>query len=143
VHPNGVGQKKASDLEAWRRVVESRAVASQPSALPTAETQAIRGKYAHERQTLMDQEKSFRTQAAMSRTQIEQKWAPTHQSMSSELVATRQAFGQERAEADLRLNATQKQASVAAWQRDLAERELAAFRHVSYRRYLLSAFRAG
>ncbi len=142
VHPSGVGEKKARDLENWRRMVEGRATATQPSSLPPAQAQAIRTKYAQQRQTLADQEKAARTQAVNDQRQVGQKWAPAHSAIAGELVSIRQGFAGERAKADLKLTAAQRQASTAVWQRDLAERELAAYRGVSYRRYVAGVIKA-
>jgi hypothetical protein len=141
VHPSGVGEKKASDLENWRRSIENAAIATQPSSLPTAHAQTIRTKYAQQRQALADQEQAAHVQAANEQGQIRQKWATTHAAFSRELATTRQAFAQERAQADRHLTMAQKQASTAVWQRELAERELAAYHDVSYRRYLAGVIR--
>ena len=142
VHPSGVGEKKARDLEYWRRVVEGRAIATQPSSLPAAQGQAIRAKYALQRQVLADQEKAARAQAISDQRQVSQKWAPTHSAASGELVSIGQGFAKERAQADLQLTTAQRQASTTVWQRDLTERELAAYRGVSYRRYVGGVIKA-
>jgi hypothetical protein len=142
VHPSGVGEKKAQDLENWRRGVERAAIATQPSSLPVAQAQAIRSRYAQRRNALADQERIARTQAANDQSQVKQKWASTHVSISAKLAPTRQAFAQERAQADLHLSTAQKEVSAATMRRQLAERELSAYRKVSYRRYLTGAIRA-
>jgi hypothetical protein len=136
VHPSGVGERKANDLENWRRMVEGRAMATQPSSLPSAQALAIRAKYTQERQMLANQEQAARLQAADDQRHLAQKWATTHTSISGELVTTRQTFAQERAQVDLKVATTQKQVNTAVWQRELAEREVAAYRDVRYRRYI-------
>jgi hypothetical protein len=141
VHPSGVGEKKARDLDNWRRGVERIAIASQPSSLPVAQAQAIRSKYAQEKQTLADQEKVARAQVTSDQGKVRQKWIPLHAAISAKISPTRQAFAQERAQADLHLTAARKEASSTVWQRELAERELAAYRDVSYRQYLAGVFR--
>jgi len=141
VHPSGVGEKKAHDLESWRRSIEQQAVRSQPNALPTAQLQAIRIKYTPQRQALADQEQAARTQAAQEQRQIKVRWASTHAGFSSELTATHQRFAQERAHTDAKLTAAHKEADAAVWHRQLAEREVAAYQKVSYRRYLAGIVR--
>ncbi len=141
VHPSGVGEKKARDLESWRSALEMRARATQPASLPTAQAQAISARFLQERQALVDQEKVAQAAAASDQRQIGQKWAPTHTAFSAELIARRQAFGQERAQADVSLATAQKQVSVTTWQRDLAQREVAAYCNVSYRRYVAGVIR--
>jgi hypothetical protein len=111
-------------------------MATQPSSLPSAQALAIRAKYTQERQMLANQEQAARLQAADDQRQLAQKWATTHNSISGELVTTRQTFAQERAQVDLQLATTQKQVNTAVWQRELAEREVAAYRNVRYRRYI-------
>jgi hypothetical protein len=141
VHPSGVGEKKARDLESWRSTLEMRAKATQPASLPAAQAQAINARFLQQRQALVDQEKVAQVTAVSDQRQIGQKWAPTHTAFSAELIARRQAFGQERAQADASLATAKKQASVATWQRDLARREIAAYRNISYWRYLAGIIR--
>lgn len=141
VHPSGVGEKKARDLDNWRRGQEATARATQPSSLPAAQAQAIRARYTQQRQVLADQEQAVRAQAADDRSKVAQKWIPMHVAISAKIVPARQEFAQARAQIDLNLSMTRKQANVAVWQRDLAKRELAAYRNVSYRRYLAGAIR--
>ena len=142
VHPTGVGEKKARDLDNWRRAMGNAALATQPSSLPAAQAQAIRSRYAQQRQALVDQERAARAQATNDQRQVRQKWGPMHAAISAEIVPTRQAFAQERVQADAQLTMAQKQVSTAIWQRELAERELAAYRNVNYRRYLAVIIRA-
>jgi hypothetical protein len=141
VHPSGVGEKKARDLESWRRSIEQQAIRSQPNALPTAQLQAIRIRYTQQRQALADQEQAARAQVANEQREIKVRWASTHAGFSSELTATHQRFAQERAHTDAKLTAVQKEVDVAFWHRELAEREVAAYQNVSYRRYLAGIIR--
>jgi hypothetical protein len=141
VHPNGVGEKKANALESWRRSAEMQARASQPSALPSAQAQAIRAKYMQQRQNLATEEQAARARVTNEQKQIIQKWAQTHISISGQLISTRGAFAKERAEAEIRLTEARKHASAATWQKDLATREVSAYRSVSYRRYLTRIIR--
>jgi DNA-binding helix-hairpin-helix protein with protein kinase domain len=136
VHPSGVGQKKADDLDAWRRSHEMRARASQPSALPSAQAQAISVRYVQHRQTLANQEQSARAQASAEQSQISQRWISARTPISTELAATRLAFAKERAETDAQQIVAKKYADATVWKRDLAAREVTAYRGVSYRRYL-------
>lgn len=142
VHPSGVGEKKARDLENWRRTVESRAMASQPSLLPAAQLQAIRGKYLQQQQMLASQLQTARIQATDDQNKIAQKWVQTHTAISGELVSVRQASALERADADQQLMDAKKRASAAAWQHETAEREAAAYWNVKYMRYVLGVIRA-
>jgi hypothetical protein len=142
VHPSGVGEKKARDLEGWRRSVEYQARASQPMALPPTQLQAIKMKYTQQRQALADEEQVARAQAAHEQKEISARWAPTHADLSGQLVLIHQKFAQERAQTDAQLAGTHKQADVAVWQRDLAEREVAAYQKVSYRQYLAGIVRS-
>jgi hypothetical protein len=142
VHPSGVGEKKARDLESWRRSIEQQAMRSQPNALPTAQLQTIRIKYTQQRQALADQEQAARAQAAHEQREIKVRWASTHAGFSGELTATHQRFAQERAQTDTKLTAAQKEADAALWHRELAEREVVAYQKVSYRRYLAGMIRA-
>ena len=136
IHPHGVGEKKASALDSWRRALEMRARTTQPSRLPSAQAQAIRAKYIQQRQNLTNEEQAAHARAPLELKRISQKWMPTHTSISTELVSTRQAFAQERAQADVQLVAAQKQANATIWQRDLAAREISAHRNIGYLRYL-------
>jgi hypothetical protein len=141
VHPSGVGEKKARDLESWRISIQQQAMRSQPNALPPAQLQAIRTKYTQQRQALADQEQAARAQEAHEQAEIKVRWASTHADFSGELTATHQRLAQERAHADSKLTAAQKEADVALWHRELAEREVAAYQKVSYRRYLAGIIR--
>ena len=116
-------------------------MASQPSALPPAQLQAIRMMYTQQRQALVGQEQAARAQVAGEQSQIAMKWAVAHSSFSDELTTTRQSFARERVKADDALNVARKRANVPAWQRKLAEREVAAYRRVSYGQYLGSIVR--
>jgi hypothetical protein len=142
VHPSGVGEKKAHDLESWRTSIEQQAIRSQPNALPTAQLQAIRINYTQQRQMLADQEQAARAQVAYEQREVKVRWASTHAGFSSELTATHQRFAQERAHADAQLTAAQKEADAALWHRELAEREVVAYRKVSYRQYLAGIVRS-
>lgn len=141
VHPNGVGEKKARALDSWRRALEMRAKATQPSALPPAQIQAINTKYRQQRQSLANEERTARTRASNDQNQVSQKWMQIHASISAELVPARQTFAQERAQADIQVTTAKKIANTAIWQRDLAVREVSAYRSVSYLRYLAGIVR--
>src|SRR5262249_34729686 len=104
VHPSGVGEKKARDLENWRRGQEARAISTQTTSLPAAQTQTIRAKYIQQRQMLSDQEKAAHSQAASEQSQVRQRWIPSHSAISAQLVSVRQAFAQERSKADRQLD---------------------------------------
>ena len=136
VHPSGVGEKKARDLESWRISIQHQAIMTQPNALPPAQLQAIRIRYTQQRQTLANQEQAARAQAGDEQREIRVRWASIHADFSGELTATHQKFAQDRAHTDAKLIAAQKEADVALWHRELAEREVAAYQKVSYRRYL-------
>jgi DNA-binding helix-hairpin-helix protein with protein kinase domain len=136
IHPNGIGEKKARDLERWRMSIERHARMTQPNALPPPQLQAIRMKYTQQRQALADQEQAARAQSVHELGEIRLRWAAIHGGFSSDLTATHQKFAQERAQADAKLGAVQKMADAALWHRELAEREVAAYQKVSYRRYL-------
>jgi hypothetical protein len=137
VHPSGVGEKKARDLESWRRRVEHEAMATQPTALPAAELNVIRAKYMQQRQAVADQEQTARADAAQERKEIQTKWAATHADFASEIASRRQKFAQERSQIEIRLAAAGTLADTAIWQRELAERELTAHQLVTYGRFLL------
>jgi len=141
VHPSGVGEKKALALENWRRALEARAVASQPTSPPPAQAQAIKAKYTQERRLLADQEKAARAEAANEQNRIRQRWVPSHNAISAQLVSTRQAFSHERSQADQQLAIARKQADTATWRRQLEEREATAYANVVYRRYVSGIIR--
>lgn len=140
-HPSGVGEKKARDLESWRMSIERQAMQSQPSTLPPSQLQAIRMKYTQQRQALADQEQVARAQAAHEQREINVRWASTHAGFSDELTAIHQKFAQERAQANAKLTVAQKEVDTAVWHRELAEREVAAYQKVRYRRYLTGIIR--
>lgn len=140
VHPSGVGEKKARDLEAWRLSIQSKARASQPNALPSPQLQAIRMRYTQQRQALVDQEQAARSEAVSEQTKIRTKWAITQADLSTKLADARQRFAHDRAQADSRLFGARKTADAAAWQRKLAEREMAAYQKVGYGQYLIGIF---
>jgi hypothetical protein len=136
VRPSGVGEKKGRDLDHWRRSLEARAMSTLPSALPTAQAQAITSKYQQQRQELADHEKAFRDQDANDRSATRQRWIQQQAALSGERVATQQAFAQERSQVNHQLTDIERQAAASAWQQELAERELAAYRNISYIRYV-------
>ena len=136
VHPNGVGEKKARDLEAWRQAVEHQAIASQPRRLPADKVSVISSRYIQQRRVLDDQQKEAETQNASQQAEVARKWAPTHAAIATKLTARRQEAAANRVQLDGEIAEARKQASTVAWQRDLAERQLAAYRNVSYLHYL-------
>lgn len=135
VHPSGIGEVKARALDTWRREVEARARRTQPTTLPRAQVQAIRRKYAQQRESLARTEQHVRAGAAAQQHQIRERWATTHSAIAVELSATRDRFLQERAQADLRLSVARREARNVTWQQVSAERELSAYRKVTYWRY--------
>jgi hypothetical protein len=141
VHPSGVGERKARDLESWRISINSHAMRSRPSTLPPAQLQAIRMKYTQQRQALTDQEQVARTQAAHEQAEISVRWASKHAGFPGELAAIHLKFSQERAQTDAQRTTAQKEADAADWHRELAEREVAAYQKVRYRRYLAGIIR--
>ncbi|HET9896679.1 MAG TPA: hypothetical protein VFQ44_17250 [Streptosporangiaceae bacterium] len=136
VHPNGVGEKKARDLDTWRQGIERQARASQPATLPADSARTITTRYSQQRQALADQQKAAEAQHAHQHGQVAQKWAPIHASLSAELTAKHKQAAEERAKLDGEISVARKQADAVTWQGDLAERQLAAYRDVSYLRYL-------
>ena len=87
VHPSGVGEKKARDLESWRISIERHAISSRPNTLPPAQLQAIRMRYTQQRQALADQEQAARAQVAHEQREIRVRWASTHAGFSGQLTA--------------------------------------------------------
>jgi hypothetical protein len=142
IHPSGVGDRRARDLESWRMSAERQATQSQPTALPPAQAQAIKVKYTQQSQALADQEQAAHAQTAHEQSEISARWASTHAGLSSELTAMHQKFAQERGQTDAQSIAAQKEADAAAWYRQLAEREVAPYQKVSYRRYLAGVIRS-
>ena len=141
VHPSGIGPAKAIALESWRREVEARARRTQPSSLPPAQVQAIRIKYAQRRQSLAQEEHSARAEVAVQQNQIRGRWAGAHVAIASELSETRDRFLPERAQADLRLSSARREARDVTWQQVSAQRELGAYREVTYLRYFACVVR--
>jgi hypothetical protein len=141
VRPSGVGEKKTHDLDNWRRSVEMRAVSTQPSSLPAAELQAIGAKYMHQRQALAGREQVARDQAAGDQKHVNQEWKPKHAAISGRITTTRQTFAQERAAANLHLTSAKRWVDQTALRRELAKREVGAYRNVSYRMFLASIIR--
>jgi hypothetical protein len=135
VHPYGVGEVKAVALETWRQEVEARARRTQPTSLSPAQVQAIRLKYAQQRQSLAQEEHRARAESANQQHQICERWATTYAALGGELAGTRDRFLQERAQADARLREARKEARDLTWQLVKAEQELGAYREVTYRRY--------
>lgn len=136
IHPSGVGEKKARDIDAWRQGILRQAQASQPATLPTDVTRAISARYMQQRKDLADRQKAAEVQHADHAGQVAQKWAPIHAGFSAELTSKHQETSGDRARLDSEISAARKQASTVEWQRDMAERQLAAYRDVSYLRYL-------
>ena len=137
VHPNGVGEKKARDLDAWRQGIERQARASQPATLPADVTRAIAARYAQQRQALADQQNAAEAKHARQQGEVAQKWAPIHAALSAQLTARHQEAAGDRAKLDGEISTARRQANAVTWQHDLAERQLAAYHQVSYRRYLI------
>jgi hypothetical protein len=98
-------------------------------------------KYVQQKQELANQEQAARAQSAHGRSQIYAKWASVHAGFSGELTVTHQRFAQDRAQADTNLTSARKRTDVLVWQRELAEREVVAYKNVSYLRYLISMLR--
>jgi hypothetical protein len=136
VHPRGVGIKKARDLDAWRQAVTRGAVAGQPTTLPADQMGAISARYAHQRQILDGQQRAAEAQHVSRQAQVAQKWAPIHADFSTRLVVQNQAAAQNRAMIEAEITDAEKLASAIRWQRDLTDRQLAAYRDISYLRYL-------
>jgi hypothetical protein len=136
VHISGVGEKKAQALVNWRQGIERRARATQPSSLPATQAGSIKDRYISRHRSFADAEKAATGKAANEKRQIRQKWAQTRAAISAELVSARQGFVQEKAQADAQLSAAQNREGTVSWQRDIAAREAAAYRGVTYRRYL-------
>jgi hypothetical protein len=116
-------------------------MASQPTVLPSAQLQAIRLRYTQQRLELADQEQLVRAQSADLRKQIEIKWRSIHTDFSRELANTHQQKAQERAKADSQLASARKATGSAVWQRELADREVAVYRKVNYRNYVVRIVR--
>jgi hypothetical protein len=136
VHPNGVGAKKARELEAWRQAVNSQAVARQPTALPADQASAISARFALQRQVLDGQQKAAEAQYVTLQAKVAQKWAPIHADFSTRLAVQNQAAAQDRARIEAEITEAEKQARAIHWQRDMTDRQLAAYHDVSYIRYL-------
>jgi hypothetical protein len=136
VHPRGVGERKARDLDAWRRSLERQARATQPTALPAGQAAQIGSSYQQHRQALDGQQKTAEAQISYQQGLVAQQWAQTHASFSSAITAAHQQAAADRANLDGELSAARKLANAALWRRDLAKRQLTGYRDVSYLRYL-------
>lgn len=134
-HVNGIGETKARALESWRRGVETRARAGQPSALPQVQAQATRIKYAGQLQILVQSEQRFRAECLTQQRQVRDRWKGTHASLALELSQTRQSFLPERARSDLQLSSARREAREASWRQVSGSRELSSYREVTFARY--------
>jgi hypothetical protein len=141
VHPHGVGPKKAQSLESWRRSVEARARASQPTSLPPGQVAAIRSRFAADEQALLREEQAVRDGAAHEQAEARQKWIPVQSELAKERLAAQGEFARRRAQAETNLIDAQKRTAEAAWNQTMAERELAAYRNVTYLAYLACMIR--
>lgn len=141
VHPSGIGEVKARVLDQWRLEVESRARRAQPGSLPPAQVQAIRLKYAQQRQSLVLQERNVRVEAVMQQNEIRERWRGSYVAISSELAEVRERFLSEREQAEVRLSNARREARDMAWQQVRAMRELGAYREVTYLSYCARVLR--
>lgn len=142
VHPQGVGEKKATSLESWRRSVEARASASKPSSLPAEQASSIRTRFAAEQQDLVAQEGVARSSAASEVQAVRQKWAPIQIGISEEKIAAQGDSAQRRTRAEDNIRRAQEHVTELVWMRVQAERELESYGNVSYRKYLARVVRS-
>jgi hypothetical protein len=136
VSPRGIGVKKAQSLNNWRLAVESRARATQPTALPPARRSAIADKYAQRLRSLENDQRTARAQAVTQQDAVRTKWATVHADIARELNDAIARFAQQRAEKAPEIVAARERSGAADWQRDFAKRELARYRRIRYTRYL-------
>jgi len=136
VHPQGVGQKKATSLESWRRSVEARARASRPSSLPAGEANSIRARFAEDLENLILREGTARTDAASKVQAVRQEWAPIQITLSNERMAAQGDFAQRRAKAEGDIVNAQENVTNSIWRQALARRDLEIYKNVTYTRYL-------
>lgn len=136
VHPQGVGQKKATSLESWRQSVERQARASQPSTLPAEQANSIRSRFARELGDLQEQEEAARAAAASEVDAVRQKWLPVQAGLSDEKIAAQGDFARRRAIAQSEAKAAQQRVAEAIWGLAKAEQALAAYGNVTYAEFL-------
>jgi len=140
-HVDGIGEAKARSLDNWRRAVEARARASQPSSLPQPQAQAIKLKYAQQLHILVQTEQRHRSEFLAQQRQIRDRWKRTHATLALELSQTRQSFLPERARSELQLSSAMRDEREASWKQVSANRELNSYREVTYARFLSSVVR--
>ena len=136
VSPRGVGVKKAESLNNWRLAIDSRARATQPTALPLEQRGAITDKYAQRLRSLENDQRAARARAATQQDAVRTKWATVHADIARELNDVTARFAQLRADQTPEIAAARERSGTADWQRDFAKRELARYRRIRYTRYL-------
>ena len=87
------------------------------------------------------EEHRARAEAASQQHEIRERWATIHAALGAELSGTRDRFPQERAQADVHLSEARREARDMTWQQVSAERELGAYREVTYWRYCICVAR--
>ena len=86
---SGIGPKRAAALMQWRESIERKAHASMPKALPPAEDQRLRAKYALLAQALSSQIEDHRRQLESTKRAIQGQYQAQLKQLDAEIASTR------------------------------------------------------
>lgn len=140
VRASGLTAGSARQLLSWRRGLEARLSASLPTALPEADTAAIRARFSRERVELAVAEQAARDDAARQAEAIRAlPLADTGALTQAARVASKDA-AEQRVRLDQELGRAKKGLAEAEWELEAAARELDAYRGLTFEAFMRRIF---
>lgn len=140
VHVEGIGPKKSQQLLSWKKALEGRVRTRMPQSLPQAQVNGIKAKCQAQRQSLEVQEMDAKRKATQGKDAVRLKHSKEQDSLEKQLSAARANFSKQLQDMEGKIASEKKRFSEKAWSVSKAERNLDAYSHISFSKYLRSAF---
>jgi hypothetical protein len=136
VRIQGIGPKKAAALLAWRRNLESQIRPQVPRSLPAPQEAALRSKYQARRQTLDVQRAGLQRSADQQMEAVRAKYRKEQDKWGRRLFEAQQEFAKQRQALEGRTRERRKTVAEKHWAAARLQRELEAYRQVTFGGYL-------
>ncbi|MFF0572440.1 protein kinase domain-containing protein [Streptosporangium saharense] len=138
IHVPGVGESRAASLVAWRDNHVQRALQqpNMPRALPASQRNAIEARFASEESVLKDRRAQTEMGRQKGRSNLVQQQANALQQLTDRHSAAAQTAAQALQNANQRLATMRAEHHSVVQEEQTLARQVAAYRQISYRRYL-------
>ncbi|MDQ1278939.1 MAG: hypothetical protein QG670_199 [Thermoproteota archaeon] len=140
VHVEGIGPKRAQELESWRQSLEARYRQQMPRVLPPDRVSSIRAKYQPKYQSLNAVEADAKLKSKEKKETVFARYSSIHRELLKEMHNTRLKFTQYRNDNVKKVANTKNALSKNMWEIAQKRQEFGLYREITFKAYLKKIF---